>query len=126
MGVQVPPFAPKSYPSIGEKTLSEQKSTPGQPEINVTRKPDYRDSYANSVQVRMSVWDFFLVFGTMHQESAAQVEIDNFQGVFLSPQQAKALWNVLGQNLAQYEQTFGALALEPKFTPPAQAGGPVN
>ena len=107
--------------------MSEQKNIPsGQPELNVSRTPDYRDSYANSVQVRMSVWDFFLVFGTMHQESAAQVEIENFQGIFLSPQQAKALWNVLGQNLAQYEQTFGTLALEPKFTPPAQAGGPVN
>src|SRR5271167_2858939 len=97
-----------------------------QPTLNLTNTEDYRDSYANSVQVRMSVWDFFLVFGTMHQESAAAVEIDNFQGVYLSPQQAKALWNVLGQNLAQYEQTFGTLALEPKFVPPVQAGGPVN
>jgi len=74
----------------------------------------------------MSVWDFFLVFGKMHQDSATEVQIENFQGIFLSPQQAKALWNVLGHNLAQYEQTFGALALEPKFVPPIQAGGPVN
>ena len=94
--------------------------------IEISQTADYRDGYSNSVQVRMSVWDFWLVFGTMHQESAATVEIDNFQGIFLSPQQAKALWNLLGHNLAQYEQTFGTLALEPKFTPPAQAGGPVN
>ena len=103
-----------------------KRTTPEQPELKLSTKPDYRDSYANSVQVRMSVWDFFLVFGTMHQESPAEVQIENFQGVYLSPQQAKALWNVLGHNLAQYEQTFGALALEPKFTPPTQAGGPVN
>jgi flagellar protein FlaG len=32
----------------------------------------------------------------------------------LSPQQAKALSNVLLQNLAQYEQAFGALNLEPQ------------
>lgn len=107
--------------------MSDPKSTtPEQPQLNLSQKPDYRDSYANSVQVRMSVWDFFLVFGTMHQQSAAEVSIENFQGIYLSPQQAKALWNVLGHNLAQYEQTFGSLALEPKFTPPAQAGGPVN
>ena len=37
--------------------------------------------------------------------------------------QAKALLNVLGHNLAQYEQTFGPLALEPQFPPP---GGPVH
>ena len=97
-----------------------------QPELKLQKTADYRESYANSVQVRMSVWDFSLVFGTMHQDSAASVEIDNFQGIYLSPQQAKALWNILGQNLAQYEQTFGTLALEPKFVPSVQAGGPVN
>ena len=93
------------------------------PHVTVTHSEQYRDSYANSVQVRMSVWDFFLIFGTMHQESAEEVKIDNFQGIYLSPQQAKALHNVLGHNLAQYEQTFGTLALEPQFGPP---GGPVH
>jgi hypothetical protein len=113
--------------------LSDLKNAnPDQPELSLSSTPDYRNSYANSVQVRMSVWDFFLVFGTMHQESQSQVAIENFQGIYLSPQQAKALWNVLGHNLAQYEQTFGTLALEPKaadsrFTPPiSQPGGPVN
>jgi len=47
--------------------------------------------------------------------------VKNALGVYLSPQQAKALWNILGQNLAQYEQTFGTLALEPQ--PPK---GPVH
>lgn len=94
-----------------------------QPELRLSRTTDYRDTYANSVQVRMSVWDFFLIFGTMHQETADQVEVDNFQGIYLSPQQAKALWNVLGHNLAQYEQTFGQLSLEPR---PPVASGPVN
>jgi flagellar protein FlaG len=88
-----------------------------QPRITVTRSPDYRDSYANSVQVRISVWDFFLYFGTAQQDVADELTIKNFQGIYLSPQQAKALWNILGQNLAQYEQTFGNVALEPQ-TPP--------
>jgi hypothetical protein len=98
-------------------------SKTAQPDLKLTRTADYRDSYANSIQVKMSVWDFFLVFGTIHQDSAEQVDIENFQGVYLSPQQAKALWNILGHNLAQYEQTFGPLALEPKLP---QAGGPVH
>ncbi len=85
-----------------------------QPRITVTRSPDYRDSYANSVQVRISVWDFFLYFGTASQDTVDELTIKNFQGIYLSPQQAKALWNVLGQNLAQYEQTFGNVALEPQ------------
>lgn len=88
------------------------------PAVVASKSEDYRENYANSVQVRMSVWDFFLVFGTMHQEAPEKVEIGNFQGIYLSPQQAKALLNVLTHNLAQYEQAFGTLALEPKFAPP--------
>ena len=95
-----------------------------QPHLNLTQSPDYRESYANSVQVRVSVWDFQLVFGLASSESPDQVTIRNHDAVFLIPQQAKALWNVLGQNLAQYEQAFGTLALEPKN--PNFPQGPVN
>jgi flagellar protein FlaG len=98
--------------------------TPQQPHLNLAQTPDYRESYANSVQVRVSVWDFQLVFGLASSESPDQVTIRNHQAVFLSPQQAKALWNVLGQNLAQYEQAFGVLSLEPHG--PSFQQGPVN
>lgn len=93
-----------------------QPSQPGQPEgprIKLNRTEYYRDTYANSVQVRLSVWDFLLVFGTLAEQTPDEVAIDNFQGIYLSPQQAKALHNILGLNLAQYEQTFGPIALEP-------------
>jgi len=93
-----------------------------QPTLKLTNSEDYRDGYANSVQVRMSVWDFFLVFGTMSQQSPDELTVRNFQGIYLSPQQAKALWNVLGHNLAQYEQAFGSITLEQL----PQSGGPVN
>ena len=95
-----------------------------QPTLKLTSTEDYRDGYANSVQVRMSVWDFFLVFGTMTQESPEELTVKNFQGIYVSPQQAKALWNVLGQNIAQYEQAFGTLTLEPQGHNFPQ--GPVN
>jgi hypothetical protein len=88
--------------------------TPQQPQVNLIQTPDYRESYANSVQVRVSVWDFQLVFGLASSESLEQVTIRNHQAIFLSPQQAKALSNVLAQNLAQYEQAFGVLSLEPQ------------
>ena len=97
---------------------------PQQPQINLTQTDDYRESYANSVQVRVSVWDFSLVFGLASSDSPDQVTIRNHQAIFLSPQQAKALWNVLGQNLSQYEQAFGALNLEPQNVNFPQ--GPVN
>lgn len=99
-------------------------STPKPPQMKIVEAPDFRETYANSVQVRVSVWDFQLIFGLASSESAEQVTIHNHQAVFLSPQQAKALWNVLGQNLAQYEQAFGELNLEPQTQNFPQ--GPVN
>jgi flagellar protein FlaG len=95
-----------------------------QPQLNLAQTADFRESYANSVQVRVSVWDFQLVFGLAASESPDQVTIRNHQAIFLSPQQAKALWNVLGQNLAQYEQAFGVLNLEPQSHSPQS--GPIN
>jgi Protein of unknown function (DUF3467) len=104
--------------------MAQQKPTQEkeQPTVKLTNTQDYRDGYANSVQVRMSVWDFFLVFGTMAQQTPEELNVANFQGIYLSPQQAKALWNILGHNLAQYEQTFGAITLDQLPHP----GGQIN
>lgn len=98
------------------------------PNLKIIHSADYRDSYANSVQVRASVWDFLLVFGAARQDSPEEVTLHNFQGVYLSPQQTKALWNLLGQNLAQYEQAFGTITLEPKqgFAGLGVPNGPVH
>src|ERR1700744_2006187 len=93
---------------------------PAQTKIQLTPTTDYREHYANSVQVRVSLWDFFLLFGTMNQSSPDAVSIQNFQGIFLSPQQAKALSNVLQQNVSQYEATFGEIKLEPGGKGPIQ------
>ncbi|HXR78230.1 MAG TPA: DUF3467 domain-containing protein [Bryobacteraceae bacterium] len=85
---------------------------PAQPKVQLTNTPDYRESYANSVQIRVNIWDFFLLFGTINQTSPETLNIQSFQGVYLSPQQAKALFNVLQQNIKQYESAFGEIRLE--------------
>ena len=87
---------------------------PPHPKIQLSSAPDYREAYANSVQVRLNLWDFFLVFGTINQTSPDSVNIRNFQGIYVSPQQAKALSNLLQQNIQQYEATFGEIKLEPQ------------
>ena len=96
---------------------------PTQPNFTVVNTEDYRETYANSVQVRVNVWDFFLVFGTMQQQTESQVEVRNFQGIYLSPQQAKALTSILQQNVASYESTFGEIKLDPRVQ---TAPGPVH
>jgi flagellar protein FlaG len=95
-----------------------------QTKVNMLQGDDYREIYANSVQVRVSVWDFQLIFGLASSDTPDQVNIRNQSAIYLSPQQAKALWNLLGQNLAQYEAAFGTLNLEPKGQ--AFPSGPVN
>ena len=97
---------------------------PAQPEVVLVRSPDYREGYANSVQVQKSVWDFRLSFGTAYQDTAEKITINTFQSVYLSPQQAKALCNVLEQNVLQYEHAFGTIALEPR--PAVMPQGPVH
>ena len=98
--------------------------TPNPPRIVLQKTADFRETYANSVQIRVNLWDFYLMFGTISQTAPEHVDIQNFQGVYLSPQQAKALMNVLGQNIAQYEQAFGTLNLEPQSQ--GFPRGPVN
>jgi hypothetical protein len=95
---------------------------PAQPNVKLSNASDYRESYANSVQMRVNVWDFFMVFGTLQQQSETQVEIRNFQGIYLSPQQAKALLGLLQQNVSGYESAFGEIKLDPRMTPT----GPVH
>lgn len=92
------------------------------PKINLINSEDFREGYANSVQVRWSVWDFFLVFGTFQQQTEEAVDIKNFQGIYLSPQQAKALLMIMGQNVASYEKAFGEIKLDPQFA----MTGPIN
>src|SRR5689334_11479006 len=82
---------------------AQSMSIPPQPNIHLVNAADYRDGYANSVQVRVSVWDFLLVFGRLQPLATQGVEVQNFQGVYISPQQAKALLTILEQNVRQYE-----------------------
>jgi hypothetical protein len=109
------------FPSSGfSRYTKPAMTTPTQPNIKLINSPDYREHYANSVQVRVSVWDFFMVFGTLQQQTETQVEIRNFQGVYLSPQQAKALLNILHQDVQNYENAFGEIKLDARMTAPGQ------
>ena len=95
---------------------------PQQPKINLHNAPDFRESYANSVQINVTVWDFLLTFGRLQQQTPELVDILNFQNVYVSPQQAKALMMILRQNVESYEKAFGEIKLDPQMVP----GGVVN
>jgi hypothetical protein len=95
-------------------------ANPTQPTIRLVNTQEYREGYANSVQIRASVWDFLLIFGRLQPQASSEVEVHNFQGIYLSPQQAKALVTILQQNVAQYETTFGEIKLGPELAQHSQ------
>jgi flagellar protein FlaG len=91
-----------------------------QPKIKLTNSPEFREGYANSIQVNVSVWDFLLTFGRLQQQTPELVEVMNFQNIYLSPQQAKALMMILQQNVQNYEKAFGEIKLDPQMVPQQQ------
>jgi len=93
-------------------------NSPTPPRIKILQRADYRTNYANSVQVRPSTWDFFLEFGTLEPKSQEEVELHMFQGVYLSPQQAKAVLHLLQSHMENYEKAFGEVQLQPLPPPP--------
>jgi hypothetical protein len=95
-------------------------SNPIQTQLKFENATDFRESYANSVQVRMSLWDFQLLFGRATSDTPAEVTVNIHEAIYLSPQQAKALANILTANVAQYEQTFGPVSLDARPVPASQ------
>lgn len=89
------------------------------PRVRVTQNADYREVYANSVQIRPSTWDFLLQFGLLEQKAADEVEVHLSQGIYLSPQQAKAVLQLLKTHLDSYEKAFGEVQLQPLNLPGA-------
>ena len=69
---------------------------PPAPKIHLVNTPEYREDYSNSVQIRVNLWDFLLLFGRINQTGPEAVSIYNFQAIYVSPQQAKCpSWQAL-------------------------------
>ena len=67
----------------------------------------------------MSVWDFFLAFGKARRANGPGIDMLNFQGIYLSPSRPRRSPSCCSQNIANYEQTFGEIKLDPQI---AQSG----
>lgn len=67
--------------------------------------------YSNDIQIGMSVYDITI---QLRQQTPDGAEV--LGNVFLSPQHAKALVNILAQNVRQYEEYFGEIQLATEDT----------
>lgn len=99
-------------------------STPQTPQqIRHEYTDDFKQHYANSVQIKISLWDAELVFGLLQTPMVPgeEVTILNWGSVHISPQQAKALAQLLDSHVRMYEQNFGPISLK-AWTPPDTLG----
>lgn len=64
--------------------------------------------YTNGVSVGTQLFDFLLTFNVNHPDGYQ----DDEYRVYMSPQHAKVLAMVLGENVKTYEEIFGAINLE--------------
>src|ERR1035437_5439702 len=63
-------FSPlDSVPGFASDTLESMTQQPS-PKIQLINTSEYRENYANSVQIRVNLWDFFLMFGRVNQTAA--------------------------------------------------------
>ncbi len=93
------------------------------PKIEFRAASNFRDEYANSVNLKVTTWDFQFTFGLMEQTSGDTYVVTNSSRVFISPQQAKALSQILDSNIEQYERNFGAITIAPPNLVQSPAGG---
>lgn len=85
----------------------------------VERAPTFVSVYANDVQLQTSPWDLRLTFGMMHvgsrpDGSEPTAHVLEVADVRLSPQLAKRVATIMGQQLDAYESRFGSIPQPPE------------
>jgi hypothetical protein len=93
------------------------------PVISHENSESFSQKYANSVQIKLCLWDMELIFGTLQPPKVPEstATILNWGSVILSPPQAKALAQLLAQHVEMYEQNFGPISLK-AWVPPTVGG----
>lgn len=66
--------------------------------------------YVNHAEVRVSVFDIMLNFGTMLEITGSQLNVKRQASIFMSPQHAKEFSILLNKQVALYEEKFGVLS----------------
>lgn len=69
--------------------------------------------YTNSVEVLTSMYDVQLRIGVIEEAGEEGLVIRTTARVFMSPQHAKSLADVLTRNVREYEERFGTLSTGP-------------
>ncbi len=102
-----------------------QKESPSTRETIRHKSTTYNELYTNSVDLKVSVYDFELVFGKVIAASDTRLEIEQKVSITMSPQHAKEFLRILQENVRNYELRFGPIvSTVNQFTesPPVKTG----
>jgi hypothetical protein len=80
-------------------------------ERNVEVSPSAITIYANDTQLQTSPWDVRFQFGLVQGLDVGKkvITIQHLADIRMSPQHAKRVLEILGQQIATYEKNFGAI-----------------
>lgn len=76
------------------------------------------DLYANNAQVVTSYFDFQLSFGEVLEASKEKLVTEDMITIKMSPQLAKRLRDILGEQVSQYEGKYGVIPTAPPISKP--------
>lgn len=78
---------------------------------------DKKVFYANSVNFSVSLYDFMMDFGvrTPTNEKDKEPEHETVAIVAMSPQHAKVMAQIIGDNVRKYEEAHGEIKIPPQI-----------
>jgi hypothetical protein len=69
--------------------------------------------YSNNSELISGVFDFQIRFNRVIDKLGDELVLVHQATVAMSPQHAKRVWIILGQQLEEYQQKFGQIAVDP-------------
>jgi hypothetical protein len=96
-------------------------ANPQPQELPAVKSEKFQRVYSNAANIEVTAWDFNIIFGEL-KKTEGKMTIEQSVMVTMSPQHAKALADILSNNVREYEKNVGEIKLpQAPTTPP-----PVN
>lgn len=92
-----------------EPDKTQPNAAPTQRKIERIKSESTPTIYANNVEIQQSSFDFRLRFGLVESATPELVRVRDVVTVYMSPQHAKSVADLLNKQLVAYEKSFGPL-----------------
>lgn len=77
----------------------------------ISKSQDFKSAYSNNVTLTITPWDVVFTFGENQAVKDNILIVEHQAKITMSPQHAKAFSQVLAENIAKWEVTFGPIVV---------------